>query len=138
MRFHDVFLTEEEKLLARLRRVEALFAGATTPGERAAAGEALARLRARLRLVEGEDPPVEFRFRIADPWGRRLFLALLRRHGISTYRYRGQRRTTVTARAPRRFVEETLWPEYLEFQRTLHRRLHEVTEHVISDAMGPG
>lgn len=136
MRVHDA-LSDEEKLIEKLRRIEALFAGATTEGERTAAGEALRRIRARLRHVEREDPPVEYRFRIPDPWGRRLFLALLQRYGIPTYRYRGQRRTTVTARVSRRFVEETLWPEYLQFQRTLQGYLNEVTERVIREAVGP-
>jgi hypothetical protein len=129
-------LTTEEKLLARLRLVEALHAGAATEGERRAAAEALRRLRARLRVVEREDPAVEHRFRFTDPWSRRLFLALLARHDIRPYRRRGQRRTTVTAQVSRRFVEEVLWPEYLEHQRRLHPRLEEAAASVIAEAIG--
>ena len=41
-------MTSEEQLRARLRKIEALFAGAATPGERLAAEAALARIKARL------------------------------------------------------------------------------------------
>ena len=41
-------MTFEEQLRARLRKIEALFAGATTSGERVAAEAALARIKARL------------------------------------------------------------------------------------------
>jgi hypothetical protein len=39
----------ESTLKEKLRKIEALFAGAATPGERAAAGAAADRIRARLR-----------------------------------------------------------------------------------------
>ena len=41
-------MTSEGQLRARLRKIEALFAGAATPGERGAAEAALARIKARL------------------------------------------------------------------------------------------
>ena len=59
-------MTDEEKLLEKLRRVEALFSGAATDGERVAAGEARKRIQARLKEVEAADPPIEFRFRISS------------------------------------------------------------------------
>ena len=40
-------MSSEDELRARLRKIETLFAGAGTPGERAAAGAALERIRAR-------------------------------------------------------------------------------------------
>jgi hypothetical protein len=36
-------------------------------------------------------------------------------------------------RAPRAFVDNTLWPEYLELQAALHAYLNEATEHIIRD-----
>ena len=51
---------------------------------------------------------------------RRLFSALCRRYGLEPYRYKGQRYTTVIVRAPRSFIDRTLWPEYLELQAALH------------------
>jgi len=40
----------------KMRRIEALHAGATTPGERDAAANAIERMRARLKAFEAEDP----------------------------------------------------------------------------------
>ncbi len=50
---------------------------------------------------------------MADQCQRRLFTALCRRYGLERYRYKGQRHTTVVVRAPRSFVDNTLWPEYI-------------------------
>jgi hypothetical protein len=125
----------EDKLMEKLRRIEALFAGAKTDGEKDAADRARQRIQERLRTVEQADPPVEFTFRMHDMWQRRVFVALLRRYGIRPYRYSGQRFTTVMAKVPRRFVNETLWPEFLEFSGTLRSYLSEVTERVISQVI---
>jgi hypothetical protein len=125
----------EEKLVEKLRRIEALFAGAKTEGERDAAERARQRIKERLRKVEHADPPVEFKFRMHDMWQRKLLVALLRRYDLRPYRYSGQRHTTVMAKAPRRFVNETLWPEFLEFSQTLQSYLSEVTERVVSQVI---
>jgi hypothetical protein len=126
---------DEDRLLDKLRAIEALFAGATTPGERVAADEARKRIRLRLKEVEATDPPVEYKFRVPDGWSAKLFLALCRRYEISPYRYRGQRRTTLMARVSRRFVDETLWPEYEQLSAVLRRHLDEVTERIIAGAI---
>ena len=47
------------RLLEKLRAIEALFAGATTDGERVAAAEARKRIQLRLKVIEEADPPVE-------------------------------------------------------------------------------
>jgi hypothetical protein len=36
-------------------------------------------------------------------------------------------------RAPRSFVDDTLWPEYLELQAALHAYLNEATERIIRE-----
>ncbi len=94
----------EDKLIDKLRRIEALFAGAKTNGERDAADRARQRIQERLKNIQRADPPVEHKFRLNDIWQRQVFVALLRRYGIRPYRYSGQRHTTVMARVPRRFV----------------------------------
>jgi len=86
---------DEARLIEKLRLVEALFAGAATDGERAAAESAKQRILKRLDFWEREAPPVEYRFSLGDTWSRKVFVALLRRYGIRPYRYRRQRRTTV-------------------------------------------
>lgn len=124
---------DEAKLIERLRNIERLFAGATTPGERSAAAGARDRVRERLDTLKETDPAIEYTFTMGDGWSRCLFVALLRRHGLSPYRYRRQRRTTVMARVPRRFVDETLWPEFEKLSATLRAFLDDITERVIRE-----
>ncbi len=122
---------DEAKLIEKLRLIEALYAGATTEGERVAAEHARSRILERLKRWEKEDPPVEYRFSMPDMWSRKVFVALLRRYGIRPYRYKGQRYTTVVARVSRRFVDETLWPEFQEISNTLETYLSGVTDRVV-------
>ena len=126
---------DESRLIEKLLRIEALHAGATTPGEKDAAELARQRILERLAKWERVDPPVEFSFSMADQWSRRVFVALLRRYGIEPYRYKRQRHTTVMARVSRKFVEETLWPEFQELSETLQDYLSTVTERVVSQVL---
>ena len=126
---------DEQKLIERLRLVEALHAGATTPGEKVAAERARERIIERLKLWEQTDPPVEYRFGMSDMWSRKVFVALLRRYDITPYRYTGQRYTTVMARISRRFVDETLWPEFLDISKSLRAYLAEVTDRVVAEVI---
>lgn len=123
--------TDEAKLIHKLRLIESLFAGAATEGEKIAAEQAKDRILERLKQWAKKDPPIEFRFRMADIWSRKVFVALLRRYGISPYRYSGQRYTTVMAKVPKGFVDETLWPEFQEIDETLQNYLSDVTDRVV-------
>jgi hypothetical protein len=64
---------DEAKLREKLARIEALFAGATTEGERVAAAEARRRIQHRLQSVEQIDPAVSSRrmSRMSTSSGRR-------------------------------------------------------------------
>jgi hypothetical protein len=126
-------LTTEQELREKLRKIAALFEGATTAGERDAAAAALNRVRSALSAAEKSERSVEFSFRLPDCWNRRLFLALCRRYGLRPYRYPRQRHSTVVVRAPKSFVNQTLWPEYLEISRALDEYLNEATERIIRD-----
>ncbi|MEK7754106.1 MAG: hypothetical protein AAB654_19435 [Acidobacteriota bacterium] len=126
---------DEAQLIERLRRVENLFAGAATAGEREASANASERIRRRLADLQLSDPAVEQKFRLTDVWSRRLLLALMRRYGIRPYRYGRQRHTTVMAKVSRGFVEETLWPEFVELNEVLRRYLEETTERVIREGL---
>lgn len=126
---------EESKLIKKLQSIEALHSGAKTEGEKDAADRARQRILARLQEIARADPPIEFRFALKDIWQKRIFIALLRRYGIQPYRYRGQRSTTVMARVPKKFVNETLWPEFLEVSQSLHSYLSEVTERIVSQVL---
>ncbi len=122
---------EERQLLETLAKVEALFADTNFAGERNAAANAIERIRERLRRVQAEEKLVEMQFSMTDPWSRKLFMALLRRYGISPYRYSRQRRSTVMVRLPKRFVDETLWPEFSQLNEALWHYLNAVTDRVI-------
>jgi len=127
-------MTTEQQLREKLRKITALFEGAATAGERQAAAAAIDRIRKALKDAGTAAQPVpETKFSIADQWQRRLFTALCRRYGLSPYRYKGQRRTTLIVRAPQAFIDKTLWPEYLELQRALFSYLNEATERIIRE-----
>ncbi|MFO1160598.1 MAG: hypothetical protein U1E60_17295 [Reyranellaceae bacterium] len=124
---------EEDQLRDKLRKIEALFAGAGTTGERLAAEAARARVQARLKELQQRAPATEMQFSMPDQWSRRLFVALCRRYGLSPYRYRRQRLTTVMLRVPSGFVDQVLWPEFTELNRALRTYLDEVTVRVIRE-----
>ena len=126
-------MSTESQLREKLRKIEALFAGAGTAGERLAAEAARERIRARLKDAERADPPIEMQFSLADQWSRRLFVALCRRYGLAPYRYRRQRYTTVMLRVPRGFAEQVLWAEFRELNQALQAHLNEVTLRVIRE-----
>jgi hypothetical protein len=126
-------MTGEAQLREKLRKIEALFAGAGTVGERIAAEAALERVRARLAELERRDQPIEMQFSLPDQWSRRLFLALCRRYGLRPYRLYRQRVTTVMLRVPKGFVDQVLWPEFQELDAALMQYLNEVTTRIIRD-----
>ena len=126
-------MTDEAQLREKLRKIEALFAGAGTVGEKLAAEAALERVRARLAELERSDKPVEMQFSLPDQWSRQLFLALCRRYGLKPYRLYRQRVTTVMLRVPKGFVDQVLWPEFQELNAALMQYLNEVTTRVIRE-----
>jgi hypothetical protein len=126
-------MNEEDLLRDRLRKIEALFAGAGTAGERAAAGAAAERLRERLKTTQLKEQPIEMKFSIQDPWARQLFLALARRYGLRPYRYPRMHRQTIMLKGPPTFLQEMLWPEFQQLSRELSRFLDDITRRVISE-----
>jgi hypothetical protein len=123
----------DNDLREKLRKIEALFAGASTAGERDAAEAALGRVKARLADQGRLDPPIEMQFSMADQWSRLLFNALCRRYGLRPYRYKRQKRTTVMVRLPKSFVDQILWPEFNELDRVLRTYLADVTQRLIRE-----
>jgi len=72
---------------------------------------------------------------MADMWSRKLFVALLRRYGIKPFRYYRQKHTTVMAVVSASFVDETLWPEFQELDKTLRSYLEDITNRVIIESI---
>lgn len=126
-------MNDEEVLRDKLRKIEALFAGAATAGERAAAGAAAERLRDRLKTTELKEAAVEMRYSVPDPWARTLFVAMARRYGLKPFRYPRMHRQTVVIKAPRSFLDSVLWPEFQESWKELSRYLDQVTQRVIRE-----
>ena len=125
----------EDQLRERLRKVEALFFGAATDGERAAAGAATVRLKAKLDEASRLDPPVELKFTVPDQWSVRLFIALCRRYGFTPFRYAGQRRTTVMVKAPRQLFNAVVWRQFCELHDDLWAYLDQTTDRVIRETI---
>ena len=126
-------MTPEQSLREKLRKIEALFAGAATGDERVAAGAAAERIRERLGQAVGEERPIEVKFSITDTWSRQLFVALCRRYGLRPFRYRRMHRQTIIIKAPESFIERVLWPEFEELNAALIAHLSEITETVIRE-----
>ena len=63
-------MTPEQSLREKLRKIEALFAGAATEGEKVAAGAAAERIRDRLGQAAGKEKEIEAKFSISDVWSR--------------------------------------------------------------------
>jgi hypothetical protein len=126
-------MATESQLRDKLRKIEALFAGAGTAGERDAAEAALMRVRARLAEFGKSEAPIEMQFSMPDQWSQLLFVALARRYGLEPYRRSRQRRNTVMIRVPESFVRHVLWPEFTELNEALTAYLHQVTLRVISE-----
>lgn len=123
----------EERLREKLRKIEALYAGAATAGEKFAAGAAAERIRRQFEAASKKERDEEFKFSISDPWSRQLFIALCRRYGIKPFRYTRMHRQTIVVRAPASFVQMTLWPEFEELSGALTAHLDEITQKIIKE-----
>lgn len=126
-------MTSEQALREKLRKIENLFAGAGTEGERTAAGLATERIRKRLRKSVHKEKEAEIRFSIPDPWQFKLFTALCRRYGLKPYRYPRMHSQTALIRAPGSFVDTVLWPEFEQIAEALRSHLSKITDRVIHE-----
>jgi hypothetical protein len=126
-------MSDEERLKAKLRAIEALFAGAATEGERDAADRARQRISARLSELQ-QDAQIEWQFSLT-PWSYRLLVALARRYGLRPYRYKRQRHLTLVVKASERFLTETFLPEFDKMHDTLNAHLDAVAERVIAEVL---
>jgi hypothetical protein len=151
---HDI-----EDLVARLKKVQALYNAPATEGERAAAAAAAMRLQERLKEATGaagaagaaqagqsaksaqspgasEGRTQEFQIRIDDAWSRKLFIGIARHHGVHPYRYRGQRRTTLVVRTTEHRIDRIIMPHYREAVAALRDHFDAIADRVIREALG--
>lgn len=122
-----------EEIIEKIRKVEALFSGTDSAGEKEAARSALERLQSQLGAVPEETQ--EYRMSLADPWKRQLFLALCRRYGLKPFRQYRQRYSTVMLRCTPSMMDRVLWPQFLELSKLLHQYLDEATRDIISQSV---
>ncbi len=126
-------MSDDQVLREKLRKIEALFAGAATAGEKGAADAAAERIREKLASSAATDPPAEMRFSVPDIWSQRLFIALCRRYGLRPFRYRRMHKQTLIVKAPRGFVNRVLWPEFQQLSNELTIYLSDITDKLIRE-----
>jgi len=129
-------MLSEIGLIEKLKKIEALYLGATTEGEKAAAFHAMANVKNKINHYQSEEIIKEWSFKFENYFEKKLFKALLSKYNLQSYRYKGQRYTTVMVRSTDSFVNQTLWPQYLEMSKVLRSYLEEVTNDVIKKTMG--
>ena len=115
----------------KIKKIEALIAGAKSDGEREAAALAKNRILERFQ-AEVAVKPVEYNVPLGNHWKKKLFVALCSKHKLRTYRYKRQKHTTAMVRADPSFVEGVLWPEYKKYSALLEELVGEIIDGLIS------
>ena len=123
----------EADLLRKLAAIEALLGGATSHGEVDAARAAKERIEARL----GALPPrcQDWHFTLNEAWSRKLFTAMAKKFGLETFRYKGQRRTSLVIHATLEKKHE-LWRQFLSAHQAMATHIDELAERLIRQALG--
>ncbi len=117
---------KKRKLFFELYLIE----GAKTNGERTAA--ILAKDRVNKKLIEKQGVELEeYALYTRGNWHKKLLLAICRKHGVSPYRYKRQKYTTVMVRINEHFLNNVLWKEYLEYSDHLEKLVEEITNSII-------
>lgn len=111
----------------KIRKIEALIAGAKSDGERQAAEFAKQRLQEKITAQ-----PLEYTVRLHSSWKKKLFVAICSKHGLGTYRYMRQKYTTAMVRVSKPFMDLVLWPEYNKYAGILDRLTEEILTDLIS------
>jgi hypothetical protein len=105
----------------KIRKIEALIAGAKNDGERQAAEFAKQRLHDKIA-----SQPIEYTVRLDSPWKKKLFLAICTKHGLQTYRYARQKYTTTMVQVSKPFMASVLWPEFNKYASLLDKLTNEI------------
>lgn len=118
---------DPEALAKKIRKIEALIAGAKSEGERQAAE--LAKLRLKSKIPE---QPIEYAVSLGSAWEKRLFVALCCKHNLQTYRYPRQKYTTARVRVTKSFIDQILWPEYKRYGALFEELANGIIQDLIS------
>ena len=115
----------------KLKKIEALFDGAKTEGEKAAAARAKQRILERTKQERSSDEK-EFTVSLRDRWSKRLFVALCNKYDLRTYRYKRQKYTTTMVRVSENFLDEVLRPEFQKYSKSLNEFVTSITDDLIA------
>ena len=115
----------------KLKKIEALFDGAKTEGEKAAAARAKQRILERTKQERSSDEK-EFTVSLRDRWSKRLFVALCNKYDLRTYRYKRQKYTTTMVRVSENVLDEVLWPEFQKYSKSLNEFVTSITDDLIA------
>lgn len=121
-----------EHLLDRIKKIEALIANAGTAGEKSAAESAKDRILKKYPELKIHENPVEYRLATNSQWDKKLLIAICRKYGVKPYRYSRQKYTTVMVNVNKKFLDEILWKEFLEYSDLLNILVSEITDDLIS------
>ncbi len=95
------------------------------------------RLRGRLGSSDADDEPeTEVQFSLPNMWSVRLFVAICRKDGLSPFCHARQRCTTVMVSACERSFDRVVWAKFSRLHTELESYFEDVTDHLISRAMG--
>jgi hypothetical protein len=111
----------------KIRKIEALIAGAKSDGERQAGEFAKQRLQEKIAVQ-----PIEYTVRLHSRWEKKLFVAICSKYGLRTYRYMRQKHTTAMVRVAKPFMDSVLWPEYNKYASILRKLTEEILTDLIS------
>lgn len=111
----------------KIKKVEALIAGAKTEGEKHAAFLAKERLLGKQKAF-----PLEYSVRTDSRWKKQLFLAICHKYELRPYRYARQKHTTTMVRVTPALMKEVVWPEFKKYSAMLEELVQEVISEVIS------
>lgn len=123
----------EADLLRKLAAIEALLGAATSSGERDAARAAKERVEAKLGAQPASTE--DWHFTLHEIWSRKLFSAMARKSGLETFRYRGQRRTTLVLHTTHARKEQ-LWQQFVSAHQAMASHIDELTDRLIRQALG--
>lgn len=121
-----------KNILEKIKKIEALIAGAQTKGEKNAAISAKDRILTKYPELRIESNQVEFTLRTPDSWHKRLLLSICRKYGVNPYRYKGQKYTTVMVMVNEDFLNKIVWKEYMEYSEHLEKLVGAITDELIS------
>ncbi len=124
----------ETELGAKMRQIEAGHAGVTGDDEPARAARAIDEIRKRLADARSRAADEECSYVVRHESERILFYALCFRYGLKPFRRPRAHSSTISLRAPRPFLDTTLWPVFTALADELHSHLDDVTARVLRGA----